>query len=207
MSDNIQKIINIGSHKTGTTSLIKAMEILEYSSASEAWWYNATDDKKNEIINNSIQICNHVANSNYNLFEDSPYNFKNIYKELYNFNNDFKFILTIREEESWFNSLLYSTYYNPHLGKVDYKNDLTLQYLYGDVTEENRKKIINIYNKRNNEIIDFFKEKQKDLCIITLEDSDISKWKKLTTFLNIPEKFNLVKDLKYPHLNKKTNVT
>ena len=47
------------------------------------------------------------------------------------------------------------------MGKGDYKNDVTLQYLYGDVTEENRKKIINIYNKINNEIIDFLKKSKK----------------------------------------------
>lgn len=195
------KIINIGSHKTGTCSLIEALRILGYSHSPE-WFYSDEETHFNNIIKNENGIkdlCNYITDTEFNLYEDSPYNYKEIYKELYNYNNDFKFILTIREENSWFKSLLQSTQRIP---EENLKNNIQLQYLYGDVEEINQDKIINIYNERNNKIIDFLKEKQ-NLCVIHLnDDDDIVKWQKLTTFLGIPDKFELVKNLKYPYENK-----
>lgn len=196
----MEKIINIGSHKTGTTSLIGALKILGYKTSPEWFYSNEKGNFKKYVKDKkgAEYLCDYITKSPFNLYEDSPYNFKEIYKEIFQYNNDFKFILTIMEENSWFSSLLYSTYTN----KKDLRNNIQLQYLYGDIMEENKEKIISIYNQRNNEIIDFFSKKQ-NFCIINVGDPDRLNWHKLTTFLNVPDKFKLVKDLKYPHLNKR----
>lgn len=198
----MEKIINIGSHKTGSYSLIEALEILGFKSCPE-FYYNDENYYFNHFIlkKNIKGLFNYIKESPYNLYEDSPYNFKNIYRKLYEYDNNFKFILTIREENSWFDSLLYSTYEN---GKIDKSDNITLQYLYGLVNEENKNKIINIYNKRNEEIKNFFKG-NLNFCIINLSDPDIVKWKKLTDFLNVPNKFENLKKLKYPCKNKRVH--
>ncbi len=151
----MEKIINIGAHKTGTCSLISSLEILGYKHSPE-WFYQ--NERRNffKYVKNergTLNLYNYIMSSEFNLYEDSPYNFKKIYKKLFQMNNNFKFILTIREENEWFDSLLSSTYKED----MNFKDNIILQYLYGDVEEANKDKIINIYNKRNNEIIDYFK--------------------------------------------------
>ena len=91
------KIVGIGFHKTGTSSLRSALEILGFKVLGDR--IDLADDIKNDNFTNIFNLI-----KKYDAFEDNPWAV--IYKEIdINFPNS-KYILTIRNEKNWIKSII-----------------------------------------------------------------------------------------------------
>lgn len=187
------KYFGIGAHKTGTTSLNEAFKFLGYNCHHE---YDSEKLVLDYIDNYTFQLQWTSQHPEVNFYQDSPWNFGDFYKKLYFWNPDAKFILTVRNSKEWFNSLCNwnknrtnkwwismwfhrSEYLNIHPEILPHKN----QY-------------ISIYEHRNYQIQEFFKNKPNQLLVLNLEDDN--KWEKLCNFTNDP-----IPKIDYPYKNKK----
>ena len=185
------KIFGIGTHKTGTTSLGDALKMLGF--APHCGWgqgnkltpasYNGNYEKIFKVVDKYVS------------FEDSPWCHGNLYKILYKQFPTAKFILTIRNEDDWFNSLVRWTNNNTGCCKwgkmyhnIEYGNKLSK-------IRPFKENYVNIYRKRNQEIIDFFADKPNTLLIIDFASGE--GWNELCKFLNVP-----IPIRKFPHSNQ-----
>ena len=203
----MDKVFCIGMNKTGTTSLKFEFIRLKYNVAPQReieqkfWAYN---NEKWEVI---IDYC-----KGYNFFQDFPFSFPNTYKEIDKVFGS-KFILTIRNSaDDWYDSLIRfhktTGAFNSN-GKLPTANNLkdaiyirkgwmydTHMTLF-DVTDTdlyNKEKLVKAYNDYNNEVIDYFGDRD-DFMIINLSETDsYSKFKK---FIGLETPYN-----EFLHLNK-----
>lgn len=185
------KIFIIGSNKTGTTSLTKALEVLKFNVCPEYCYSPNSNILKNFQLGNYEKLF-YLVNQ-YDVFEDRPWNHTDFYKLLDNKYPNSKFILTIRDTDKWVNSvkkwgnkigLINPTFYTivsqTCYGVDDYLSDETIF----------RTK----YDERNSEIINYFKDKD-NLLVINVENND--GWELLCGFLDKP-----VPNKPFPFLNK-----
>jgi hypothetical protein len=166
------KVFCIGYVKTGTTSLHKALKILGYRTVKipyiNLYWKNKFDKY---IIK--------LQNSSYDAFCDFPIGYKDLYKQIDKSIPNSKFILTIRDKNSF--GMSFENYF---------KSSLVWNPDYTILTEE----ILNEAEKRNNEIINYFKEKPNQLLILNIINGE--GWKELCTFLK-----KEIPNFPFPHKN------
>ena len=113
----------------------------------------------------------------------------NIYRELDEQIPDSKFILTVREEESWYKSVSRS------IGDVKRANS---EWLYGrgkGLPKFNKENTLHKYREHNKGVIDYFKDRPNDLLVMNISEGD--GWDKLCPFLG-----KEIPDAEIPHLNK-----
>lgn len=182
-----KKVFGIGFHKTGTTSLAMALNLLGY--------------RNNRGLNlfrrkwGQEKIINLLEKENYKPFIDFMKDFDScqdnpwylLYKELdINFPNS-KFILTIRDENRWLSSC--TKFFKKQRKPIH-------NIIYGvNYFPENKPIYLNKYSQHNQDVINYFKNRPDDLLIINWEKGD--GWKELCAFLNRP-----IISLPFPHLNK-----
>jgi hypothetical protein len=189
------KYICIGQPKTGTKTMAKIFNLLNFKVNGNPLCLNDNDDfimLDNNISyysNDSIIKC-HNNIETFEAFHDYPYSFN--YEYINNNFPDSKFILTIRDTDTWFNSL-YNYQYIP--GAVN-RNLLKKLYGYNIISLENKTDIISKYNEYNTNIIKYFDDKPCKLIILDLTKDNIKN--KLSYFLKI----NI--DFEIPHENKQT---
>ncbi len=174
------KVIGLGFQKTGTSSLREALKILGY---------NVKDTSQRALIpilkGNDKKIKRILKN--YNAIEDTPWYI--IYKKLDNWYPKSKFILTIRDEESWYKSV------SRHIG--DLKNPMH-EWIYGkgrSLPKHHKENTIHTYKKHVKNVKEYFKDRPKDLLIVDFSKNE--GWKEICEFLN--------KDTpktSFPHANK-----
>lgn len=176
-----RKVFVIGFHKTGTSTLGKALQILGYTvcgSLKEAYDYDLNKDVKSYILEKAKPLL-----STYDSFQDTPWFL--IYKELYQLYPDAYFILTKRSEERWIKSV------QKHFGTHQFKFH---DYIYGTTDTINDE---NIYLKRyqnHNLEVELFFEGKSNFLIFDIENSS---WETLVSFLGVPKPF-----VSFPHANK-----
>lgn len=161
-----QKVFCIGYWKTGTNSIWKALTILGYRTGK---LIKCAKEPKQGWIE-------YIKESNYDAFTDDPMIF--IYKDLDIAFPDSKFILTVRDKQSFANSYI--------------------NYFKGTPIEKTQKEVdevIDIYQKHNQEVKNYFKDKKNRLLIINVIDNE--GWDKLCPFLNKP-----IPNKPFPHKNK-----
>lgn len=126
-------------------------------------------------INYPIQhLLDRVHQSDYQFFEDSPFNFFDYYKIFAEKFPDALFILSVREVGEWFASVLHWNH------KLNYPR--IYPYLYGcEMIEANQKQITQRYLERNDEIIQYFDSQR--LLVMNMAQGD--GWEKLCPFLKI----------------------
>ncbi len=181
-----QKVFVIGFHKTGTSSLGKALQILGYSvcgSLREANTLpsNAEPEVKNFLIEKAKPLL-----EKYDAVQDTPWFI--IYKELYQLYPNAYFILTVREQNSWIKSL------QKHFGTSSIPFH---QFIYGTLDPfSNKQTYINKYLAHNQNVRSYFKNNNKFLELNLNEFN----WDKLCVFLgtDIPR-------TSFPHANKASN--
>ncbi len=178
------KVFCIGFHKTGTTSIGKALEILGYKVIG------CVHNKDRQILSNENRIYE-IANGfldKYNAFQDNPWPL--LYKWLDKKYPSSKFILTIREKFDWINSVV------NHFG---YNDTPMREYIYGVGHPKGNEKIyIRRYEQHNAEVVQYF-HNSNNLLILDINERE--KWKNICHFLqkNIP-------NVEFPHLNKAKNI-
>lgn len=174
----INKVICIGMHKTGTTTLGLALIDLGYKVLG------ARTDLAEILLDGNLEKALEEARP-YNALQDVPWAL--LFKELDKKYPDSKFILTEREESKWMNSVL------NHFGD----SDIPLhKWIYGTgIAKGNEDIYIAKYRNHHKEVKAYFKNRPNDLLTISLSEGD--GWEKLCGFLGhaIPNK-------NFPYANK-----
>ncbi len=173
-------VIGVGFQKTGTTSLREALKILGY---------RVKDNTGRALIpilkGNYDKVLRLLAN--YDAVEDTPWYM--IYKELDELIPNSKFILTIRDQESWYKSV------RRHIGDLRSANH---EWIYGrgkGLPKEDKENTIAVYNKHNQEVIDYFADRPDDLIVIDFTKGD--RWDKICHLLG-----KEIPTIPFPHYNK-----
>lgn len=191
---SMNKIFCIGHNKTGTTSLKQALINLKYSVCPIQMMFDKNTNYLTDFFENKYEKLFQLINY-YDAFHDRPWNHLSFYKTLDSqFQNSF-FILTIRNSLNWLQSYqrfakqisLRRWWFYKLISNKLYNNDDFL-------ADENN--MIQKYEKRNQEIIQYFKEKN-NLLILDFEKGD--GYKEICTFLKI----SIFND-EFPH-KRKTN--
>lgn len=122
----------------------------------------------------------------YDAVEDNPYPL--IYKELDRLYPGSKFILTLREPNSWYKSV------TRHIGDL---RDPMHEWIYGfgkGLPKDNKENTQTVYNTHNARVVEYFKNRPDDLLIVDFTKGD--RWEKLCSFLLVD-----VPDTPFPHAN------
>jgi hypothetical protein len=165
---NDTKVFCLGYAKTGTSSISKALSILGYRSVH---WLRAGIKPKEGWIS-------YIKKCKYDAFADMPIIKKGFFKTLDREFPDSKFILTTRDTESLLKS---------------WENYFTEEHL-AIKSEEDRKKVKIFYERHNEQVVDYFKDKPSQLLIMNIFEND--GWDKLCKFLDKP-----VPNVPFPHKN------
>jgi hypothetical protein len=149
---NYPKVFCIGYAKTGTTSQYKALNILGYRSV--------------KMLRGCVKPqggwVEYIKKCNYDAFTDFPMYLGDLYKKLDKTIPNSKFILTIRDKNSWVKSF---------------------ENFYG-VSSEELNIHIQKYNDHNGQVNKYFKDKPSQLLVMNIIGGD--GWDKLCKFLNKP---------------------
>jgi hypothetical protein len=164
------KIFGIGLTRTGTTSLTEALKILGYSAVHCPMSYE-------EIESHDASTDTAIA---------ARFEFLDL---LY---PSSKFILTIRDLDSWIDSAasLRRSDKDP-IWQLETRSKLWGSFVF------NKEKFIEGYHKHHSKVLHYFSNRHNDFLILNLNDPD--KFEKLCIFLNKPKP-----KVDYPHLNKRT---
>lgn len=190
----MSKIFCIGSNKTGTTSLSRALSILGYNVAPIWPVFSRDTGILEAYFANDYTKLNAIIDK-YDAFKDRPWNHGDFYKYLDMQYPKSRFILTIRDTESWISS------YRAFAIKIGLKN----RWFYKKVSQAcygnedflaDEISMARHYETRNDGIVQYFSGQNSRFLTIDLED--INKMEKLSNFLNksIPLR-------QYPHLNRR----
>ncbi|WP_234571670.1 sulfotransferase family protein [Rhodohalobacter sp. 614A] len=178
-----KKVFIIGFHKTGTSSMGKAFQILGYrvcGNIKKGRDYEKVDMPTREYILSKAE----ELTSRYDCFQDTPWFM--FYKELYEMYPDAYFILTIRPDENWIKSVL------SHFSERE--NSSYHKWIYGHSDPKMNKEIyLSTYQRHNREVREFFSDKPNFLEI-ELKEKD--KWEKICALLGIRKPM-----VKFPHVN------
>lgn len=173
-----KKVFCIGFHKTGTTSLEKALELLGYRVTGP----NGTRDP--DIASKVYDMADELVQQ-YDAFQDNPWPV--IYREMDEKYPGSKFILTMRSPESWISS---------QVRDFGLRETPMRQWIYGAGCPEGNEAIyVARYERHNREVLEYFRDRPDDLLVMDLPKGD--GWRKLCGFLDEP-----IPDEPFPHANK-----
>lgn len=203
------RVFGIGAAKTGSATLGVCLRILN-SGLCASWgpkhsllWDGHELDFDSLLKVSKKYVCYH----------DFPWNYTDLYKKFDAAYPGSKFILTIRDNDKWFDS--FRRWGTRPDGKEDilwrikknlscngqitknFKSITKQQYGIDEIGPilKFKTNIIAAYDKRNAEIIEYFKERPESFLEINWERGD--GWKELCRFLNVP-----IPNIPLPHINK-----
>lgn len=162
------KVIGLGFHKTGTTTLGECLKTLGYNHIS--------CNREAFLLYHSGEIPALLRLMEFfDSFEDWPWPF--IYKEAYERFPGSKFILTTRAtDEIWYQSL------TKHVDRKAGGQFFYRKYIYGyDDPAENKEHHLRLYREHNAAVREFFADKKEVFLEVCWENGD--DWEKLCTFL------------------------
>lgn len=176
---DVNKVFCIGFHKTGTTSMGKALEALGYAVTGP----NGTRDP--EIARRVYTMAERLL-TQYDAFQDNPWPI--LYKWCHERHPDAKFILTLRDPERWYESQC----------KHFAGNTTPMrEWIYGPgcgAPLNNKERYQERFNAHNAEVIEYFKGKD-NLLVVDITQGD--GWDQICPFLGKP----VPNDLPFPHAN------
>ncbi|MZR64160.1 sulfotransferase family protein [Alcanivorax sp. DP30] len=177
----MEKVFGIGFHKTGTTSLALALQMLGYRVTGP----NGVKDPF--IADNALAMAMALVEQ-YDAFQDNPWPM--LYREVDERCPGAKFILTYRNEESWINSLV------NHFDK----NDTPMRkWIYGPGSPVGNENVyLERYKRHNQEVREYFKGRASDFIEVDIMSGD--GWPELCGFLGCS-----VPDENFPHANKSSD--
>jgi len=178
----MNKIFGIGFHKTGTSSLGDALEVLGYKVCG------SRTDLAGDLMKGNLEPAFNIVEL-FDAFQDNPWPI--LYRELDKKFPNSKFILTIRDSDKWLES---------SVNYFGYSNTKMREWIYGVGHPKGNEQIfLNRYNKHNKEVLDYFKDRPNDLLIFSLENGD--GWEKICSFLD-----KKIPSVPFPWANKRENV-
>ena len=172
------KIFCIGFQKTGTTSLEAALIQLGYKVCGVRY------DLIEAVRKNDMQTIRAVVDA-YDAVQDNPWPL--LYKELDQSYPGSKFILTTRDEEAWYRSVL--NHFNSTPSQMQ-------ELIYHRPYPEGHKELfLATYIEHNQAVQNYFADRPSDLLVTDLTKNP--DWKTLCDFLQVP-----IPDIPFPHANK-----
>jgi hypothetical protein len=183
-----QRVFCIGMNKTGTSTINHCFEALHLTPVASP---KAYDRAIRQQINQFYQHKSYPAMldlaERYKAFEDRPWNMWTMYRHAHERFPDSRFILTVRDPESWWRSTeRWITVTKPEV-MARYQQHLR-------VHEPSRESMIESYLRYNREVEEYFQGSGK-LLVMDIEKGD--GWEKLCGFLGLP-----VPDREFPHANR-----
>lgn len=173
------KVICIGWHKTGTSTMGDALIELGYNVLG------ARVDLAEELLNGNVSEALEVA-APFPALQDVPWN--GLYRELDRAFPDSKFILTVRNESNWLRSA------SRHFGGRKYDTPI-FQWLYGKGRiHGNEESFLKRYRAHNMEVRQYFSDRPDKLLVFNLEENP--GWGPLCAYLGAPEP-----SVPFPHSN------
>jgi processive 1,2-diacylglycerol beta-glucosyltransferase len=170
------KVFAIGFHRTGTTSIARALDILGYRCTGPNFTF---EENLPETIHG---LAVNLARQ-YDAFSDSPWFL--LYKELDEQFPGSKFILTLRPTDKWLKSARESTIRTP-----------MQRLIYGKyIATASNAHLRDRYERHNREVQDYFRDRPGDLLVIDF--SVDAEWLPLCRFLG-----EETPDVPFPHLNR-----
>ena len=178
------KIIGVGFQKTGTSTLREALKILGFTVK------DTTPRALIPILRGNYKKILRIIDS-YDALEDTPWYM--IYKELDKRIPGSKFILTVRDADSWYSSV------SRHIGDLRAAHH---EWIYGrgkGLPKDYPENTIQVYTKHIAGVIDYFKNRPDDLLVIDFTKGE--GWAELCSFLG-----KEIPDLPFPHYNKSADM-
>lgn len=176
------KVFGIGFHKTGTSTLGKALEELGYEVCGVQW-------ELAEPLSRGDHAPAWELADRYDAFQDNPWPL--LFRELDARYPGSRFILTWRDEERWIRSIV------NHLGK---NSNRMREWIYDGVgaPKGNEAHYIERYRRHDREVKEYFKDRSDELLLMNFEEGD--GWEKLCPFLGLE-----VPQAPFPHENRGTH--
>lgn len=153
----MKKIFGIGLPKTGQTSLARAVWSLGYWVVQ--YPYTADQINKNDFL------------------LDLPVVIK--YKKLDKKYPNSKFILTVRDIDSWLKSM--RNHYRRHPASKRHKAQLAFRLKFWGTTRFNERLMTKRYHEHIEDVNKYFKGREKDLLVMNIVDGE--GWRKLCPFI------------------------
>lgn len=173
------KIIGVGFQKTGTSSLREALKILGFRVK------DTTSRALIPILKGDYQKVLSLLEG-YDAAEDTPWYM--IYKELDELIPNSKFILTLRDEQSWYKSV------SRHIGDLPSAHH---EFVYGkgkSLPKYHKENTLRVYRNHIQSVREYFKDRPHDLLEIDFTKGE--GWEKLCAFLELA-----VPEVPFPHAN------
>jgi hypothetical protein len=171
------RVFGIGLHKTATTSLHKAFEILGLSSAH---WKNAHWAKK--IWTEMASLQGSRTLEQFYCLSDLP--FPVLYEQLDVAYPNSKFILTVRDEGDWIRSVR-NHWSDVNKFKKQWDTDPFTHKIHRELYGQkgfNYEVFLQRYRKHNLEVAKYFEHRPDDFLLMDMDHDN--KWEKLCPFLN-----------------------
>lgn len=183
------KVFLIGWNRTGTTSVGKALNMLGWKLLNWDDWFFENGSLTDELLDDLLHLRSYRCLDRY---DGSDQCVIPVYRRVAEKYPDSKFILTIRDSESWSKSIISHQKWLHGMWKPDlhfrtFHKVITLGCY--QVTEENKEACVAAYEEHNRSVIDFFENRERLLVMRPCEGDD---WGKLCRFLGLPgrkEKF------------------
>ncbi|GAA0871243.1 hypothetical protein GCM10009117_03890 [Gangjinia marincola] len=199
-----EKVFCIGRNKTGTTSLEAALKDFKYRMGDQKLGERLVNEYANGNFKPVLKLCKTA-----DAFQDAPFSWPYTWLILYHYYPNAKFILTVRDEEKWYESVVsfHSKQFKNAQGPLTKEDMKEVTYIYkGWLWEANRaiwktpeddiyKKdmLIANYRRHNEDVQHFFRDKNN---LLVLDVSKDDAYSKLCSFLDKPK----LRD-KFPHKN------
>lgn len=176
------RIFGIGMHKTATTSLCKALDILGFESAhwvGPGWakriWHEMRDENKSNTLERYYALC------------DLPMTL--LYKELDKAYPESKFILTVRDEGKWIKSVENHWDKNKNEFRDSWRGDFFTDWIHNRLygrSSFDAETFLARYRQHNTEVKEYFKNRAGDLLTLDMEREWPPRWPILCKFVERP---------------------
>ncbi|MBE0434971.1 MAG: hypothetical protein IBX56_04110 [Methylomicrobium sp.] len=190
-----QKVFCVGRNKTGTTSLTKAMADLGYVIGDQRYAECLIKDWGRRDFKKLLQYC-HTAE----FFQDIPFSLPFTFQAVDMFFPGSKFILTVRDEQAWYDSMYhFHRSASVHGDKAKslaalkeaeycykgfaYDTKVLVYDLPGD-DPYHKETLLEHYRYHNKMVKDYFKNRPGDLLVLDVSEPDA--YKKLCDFIGKP---------------------
>lgn len=191
MAQRDEKIFGIGFYKTGTTSLYEALRVLGYRTINgdTPGSYPGADDGATLIRQIDAGDYRLPTFDQFDAFTDNPY--FHIWRQIYDLYPDAKYILTVRDEQSWIDSCV-RFYRNRRLRPMR-------AWMFGRHAnpardEESRQAWLDAYREHNAEVRQHFRSRPQQF--FEFDPTQATEWGPLCAFLDVP-----VPERPWPHAN------
>lgn len=174
------RIFGIGMHKTATTSLYKALDILGFDSAhwknahwAKAIWREMNNDGRSPTLEKSYALC------------DLPITI--LFRQLDKAYPGSKFILTRTPDEKWLHDVRDHWGYETNRYRAAWDTDCFTHRLHNQVYGQrdfDAEVFLNRYRAHNAEVLDYFKDRPNDLLIMDMDKG--AGWADLCAFFKQP---------------------